>query len=167
MPLNLLLRGCEAWALKQTAIDDINVFIHQSIRRIIGINMTQVKEEKISNEKLRVMFYNIPDAHRLITVKQLNFIRRIVRREDSFFPKQLLTAWVNHKRKVRGVLTTSKKSLVKALQLLIPSTKFHTDKEGDLCRDQNGKKIPENFHINQFGSLTYWFKGAMDKKRWL
>ena len=57
MPLNLLLWGCEAWAIKQTAFDDINVFLHQSIRRIIGINMTQVKEEKLSNEKLRGTFY--------------------------------------------------------------------------------------------------------------
>ena len=115
MPLNLLLWGCEAWAIKQTAFDDINVFLHQSIRRIIGINMTQVKEEKISNEKLRGMFYNIPDAHRLIAVKQLTFIGKVVRREDSFFPKQLLTAWVNHKRKAGGVLTTNKKVLVNSL----------------------------------------------------
>ena len=65
--------------------------------------MIQVKEEKISNEKLREQFYNIHDAHRLIAVKQINFTGTIVRREDSFFPKQLLTAWVNHKRKDGGV----------------------------------------------------------------
>ena len=35
--------------------------------------MIQVKEEKISNEKLRAKFYNIPDVHRLIVMKQLNF----------------------------------------------------------------------------------------------
>ena len=92
MPLNFLSWGCEGWALKQTSIDDINMFLHQSIHRIIGINIVQVKKEKISNEKLRAMFYNIPDAHRLIAVKQLNFIRKIVRREESFSPKQLLTA---------------------------------------------------------------------------
>ena len=56
--------------------------------------MLQVKDERISNEKLRKMFYNIPDACTLIAVKQLNFIGKVVRREDSFFPKQLLTAWV-------------------------------------------------------------------------
>ena len=54
--------------------------------------MLQVKEEKISNKKIRELFYNIPDAGSLIAVKQLNFIGKIVRREDSFFPKQLLTA---------------------------------------------------------------------------
>ena len=128
--------------------------------------MIQVKEVKISNEKLRAKFYNIPDAHRLIAVKQLNFIGKIVRREDSFFPKQLLTAWVNHKRKAGGVLTTNKKSLVKALQLLYPPTKFRTDDEGIPCRDKNGKKIPETIYMDRFGSLQYWLEDAMDKKRW-
>ena len=48
--------------------------------------MTQVKEEKISNEKLRGIFYNIPDAHRLIAVKQLTFTGKVVRRETLSFP---------------------------------------------------------------------------------
>ena len=109
MPLNLLLWGCKAWALKENVIDNIHFFIHQSIRRIIGINMTQVKEEKISNEKLRGMFYNISDTHRLIAMKQLTFIEKVVRRENSFFSKQLLPEWVNHKRKAGGLITTRRR----------------------------------------------------------
>ena len=120
MPLNLLLWGCESWALKKTSYNDLNVFIHQSIRRVIGISMMQVKDERISNEKLRKMFYNIPDACTLIAVKQLNFIGKVVRREDLFFSKQLLTAWLNHKRKRGGFLTTNRKSVVTALGLLHP-----------------------------------------------
>ena len=64
------------------------------------------------------MFYNIPVAHRLIAVKQLTFVGKVVRREDSFFPKQLLTAWVKHKRKAGGVLTTNKKAIVNSLGLI-------------------------------------------------
>ena len=115
MPLNLLLWGCESWAIKKTTYDNLNVFIHQSIRRIMGISITQVKEEKISNIKVRKMFYNIPDAGSLIAVKILKLIGKIVRREDSFYPKQLLTAWVNNKRRPGGVLTTNKKAIVQAL----------------------------------------------------
>ena len=166
MPLNQLLWGCEDWAITQTSIDDIDIFIHQFIRRIIAITMIQVEEEKISNEKLNAKFYNIPDAHRLIAVKQLNFIGMIVRGEDSFFPKQLLTAWVNHKHKAGGVPTTNKKSIVKVLQLLYSPTKFRIDKEGKPCGDKNGKKISEIIYMDRFGSLTYWIKDAMDKKRW-
>ena len=91
MPLNLLLWGCESWAIKETSYKGLDVFIHQSIHHIIRIGILQVKYERISNKKLRKMFYNIPDASRLVAVKQLNFIGKLVRREDSFFPKQLPT----------------------------------------------------------------------------
>ena len=128
--------------------------------------MLQVKDERISNEKLRKMFYNIPDACTLIAVKQLNFIGKVVRREDSFFPKQLLTAWVNHKRKRGGVLTTNRKSVVIALELLYPDNVYRRDENGALCKDSKGKKIPETIHMDRLGSLKYWFKDAMNKKRW-
>ena len=146
MPLNLLLWGCESWALKKTSYNDLNVFLHQSIRRIIGISMMQVTDKRMSIEKLRKLFYNIPDACTLIAVKQLNFIGKVVRREDSFFPKQLLTAWVNHKRKRGGVLTTDRKSVVTALGLLYPDTVWRKDENGALCKDAKGKKIPETIY---------------------
>ena len=37
--------------------------------------MNQVKDEKISNEKLRKIFYNIPDARGLIAVETVKFHR--------------------------------------------------------------------------------------------
>ena len=52
MPINLLLWGCECWALKESSLNDIEVFIHQSIRRILGIKMEDVKNERISNKKI-------------------------------------------------------------------------------------------------------------------
>ena len=166
MPLDQLPWRCKSWALKQTSIDDIDIFLHQSIRSMIGIDMPQAKEDKISNEKLRAKFYNILDAHRLIAVKQLSFVGKIVRREEYFFPKQLLAAWDNHKRKAGGVLTTNKTSIVKSLQLLYPPTKYCTNNDGKPCRDKNSKKIPEAIYMDRFGSLPYWIKDAMNKKRW-
>ena len=155
MPLNLLLWGCENWAIKRTLYKDLDIFIHQSIRHIIGIGILQVKDERISNKKLRKIFYNILDASRLNAVKQLNFIGKIVRREDSFFPKQLLTAWVNNKRKRGGVLTTNRKSIVNALELLYPDNVYRTEANGELFKDSKGKKIPETIHMDRFGSLKY------------
>ena len=80
--------------------------------------------------------------------------------EDYFFPKQQLTAWVNHKCKAGGVITTNKKSIVKALQLLYPPTTYRTDEDRKPCRDKNGKKIPEAIYMDRFGSLTYWIQDA-------
>ena len=113
-----------------------------------------------------IFFHDIPDACTLIAVKQLNFIGKVVRREDSFFPQQLLTAWVNHKRKCRGVLITNRKLVVTALGLLYPDNVWRRDENGALCKDSKGKEIQETIRMDRLGSLKYWFKDAMDKKRW-
>jgi hypothetical protein len=45
IPMNLLLWGCETWSLRQSLLNKLEVFLHQSIWRILAINMTHVKEE--------------------------------------------------------------------------------------------------------------------------
>ena len=97
------------------------------------------------------MFYNIPDLSRIIAVKQLNFIGKVVKREDSFIPKQLLTAWMNHKRKRGGVLTTNRKSIVEALKLPFPDNVYRTDENSELLKDSKGKKI--NSRNDTYGSF--------------
>ena len=42
----LLLWGCETWSLvRQTLLDKLEVFLHRSVRHIISIKISQVKEE--------------------------------------------------------------------------------------------------------------------------
>ena len=37
MPISQLLWGCEGWALKESNFDDLDVFLHRSIRKISAI----------------------------------------------------------------------------------------------------------------------------------
>ena len=60
-PLNVLLWGCESWNLSKKNINQLNVF-HSAIRWILGIKMSQVKEEKIKNTTIRKQFNNIQEA---------------------------------------------------------------------------------------------------------
>ena len=53
IPGNLLLWGCESWALRRSHITKLEVFWHRSIRRILKIGIMQVKEERITNERIR------------------------------------------------------------------------------------------------------------------
>ncbi len=50
--MNLLLWGCETWSLQQTLLNKLKVFMHCSIRRILDITMTQVKDDRIQNNKV-------------------------------------------------------------------------------------------------------------------
>ena len=89
--------------------------------------MADVKENKITNKKLQQSFYNIPSGRNMIAARQLQFLGKLVWAEGSSIPKQLLTAWVNHKWLPGGVLTTTKNSYVKSLQMLYPKNIYRKD----------------------------------------
>ena len=53
IPINLLLWGYENWALYISILEKLEVFLHCTIRRILGIIMTEVKYQHITNETVR------------------------------------------------------------------------------------------------------------------
>ena len=77
--MNLLLWGCETWSLRQVLLNKVEVFLHRSIRRILGITITQVQEERIRNEHVRKLFYDIPRVRNMIAARQLGFIGKVMR----------------------------------------------------------------------------------------
>jgi hypothetical protein len=99
IPINLLLWGCEMWAIKANNLRVLKVFVHRSIRRILGISIQQVQDEKIKNSDVRKLFYNIPDAERMVSIRQLNYLGKVCRNNNTnFLPKMLLLAWVDHQK---------------------------------------------------------------------
>ena len=68
IPINLLLWGCESWALKETAFDKLDVFIHRSVRRILKIKWSEVMDDHFSNKKARATFFNVPDSRSMMIV---------------------------------------------------------------------------------------------------
>jgi hypothetical protein len=51
--VNLLLWGCESWALKAEDRRHIKVFHHRSLRQMLNIMINDVMEQHISNEEAR------------------------------------------------------------------------------------------------------------------
>ena len=162
IPLNLLFWGCESWALRKSHIRKLDVFIHRSIRRIMGIGMQQVHDERIRNERVRKIFFNIPDAESQLTIRQMTYIGKLTRTPEDHPPKQLLPAWVNKPRPRGGVLTTNKKAIVRSLAKLLPDEmeeiKFVKDEKTGEMRAKKG------FESN--GSFVRWTHIAQDEKTW-
>ena len=63
--VNILLWGCENRAIKEHHFLKLNSFIHQNIRSILRIKMSQVRDEHIKNTRIRKIFFNLPDAQPL------------------------------------------------------------------------------------------------------
>ena len=79
IPCNLLLCGCESWAIRKTLLDSLEVFLHRGIRRILRIKMCQVIDRHIKNASIRKKFYNIPRIKNQIAFRQLTYLGKIFR----------------------------------------------------------------------------------------
>jgi len=78
IPMNLLLWGAETWSLRKSQHDQLKVFLHRSIRRILQISMTKVREDRIRNENVRKIFYSIPCVQNTIAARQADFIGKMI-----------------------------------------------------------------------------------------
>jgi hypothetical protein len=151
MPIGLLLWGCETWALRKDLERRLSSFQHRAIRRILGISMLEVKEDKVRNETIRENFFRIPPIREMIAARQLSYLGKIVRHlHPDHLPKQLLVAWANNPRPAkRGILYTNKRAIVKSLDML------YTPKN----MDKNPLPITN-------GALNRWYEDAMSEKYW-
>jgi len=147
IPLNLLLWGCETWSLREDHYVKLESFLQRSIRNILNINMTQVKDDHIKREDTLKMFYNIPNIRTTIAVRQLSFIGKAVRNDTPNLPTRLMiTACCNHKRSSGRPQLHNKDTLVSNLQLMFERIEY--------------------VNIDATGRLQDWIKYAQDASVW-
>ena len=53
IPINILLWGCEIWELRTYLQKKLEVFLHHSIQHILGIIMTELKDQNTTNDTVR------------------------------------------------------------------------------------------------------------------
>ena len=64
--MSLLLWGCETWSMRKALSNKLEVVLHRNVRQIFRISMFRVKEEKLHNEHVQRMFYDIPRVSNMI-----------------------------------------------------------------------------------------------------
>jgi hypothetical protein len=143
IPMNLLLWGAETWSLRKTQLDELEVFLHRSIRRILQIAMSTVKEERIRNKRVHEMFYSIPCVRNMIASWQADFIGKMIQGPPDRPSRNMITACCDHKRRVGRPQTTGKNFIVENLRLLFQDV--------------------YTVNIDCFGSLRDWINEANDE----
>jgi hypothetical protein len=140
------------------------MLIHRTVRRILGIRMQQVKDERITNKKVREMFFNIPSAQEMVAARQLSYLGKMVRNHDEeHLPLKLLTAWVNNKRPTGGVLYTNKRSITTHLNLILPPIPEKPDADEKSLEVKHWKRLVEE---RRTGKLHHWIELAKDETYW-
>ena len=146
IPMNLLLWGCETWSLRQVLLNKVEVFLHRSIRRILGITITQVQEERIRNEHVRKLFYDIPRVRNMIAARQLGFIGKVMRGPSHRPSQRMITACCSNRRLPGRPHFHNKDLIVKNLKLLFSQV-------NDVVIDDKGTL--KNW-INEVMCESYW-----------
>ena len=146
IPMNLLLRGAKTWSLCKFQLDQLEVFLHRSIRRILQISMTKVQEDRIWNENIRQMFYSIPCMQNMIAACQADFISKMIRGPPDRPSRNMITACCDHKRRVGHPQTTGQNFMVENIRLLLQDV--------------------TTVNIDCFGSLRNWIHEASNEEYW-
>jgi hypothetical protein len=124
--------------------------------------MSEVIDDHITNEQIRKIFHDIPDAETILNARSTTYLGKVARSPDQHPPKLLMTAWVKNPRPKSGVLSTNKKAMVRSLNALLPeeTTETFTVK----CKSTNTYITKTRQNPN--GKLSNWYHIALDKKLW-
>ena len=112
IPIDMLLWGGKTWSLRQSLLEKLEVFLHQSIQCILVINITRVKEERIQNTTTQNIFYGLLDVEHMIATQQLDFIGKAIRGPYDQPSQCMITACCNHQQQVGRPQTHTKNTMV-------------------------------------------------------
>ena len=125
--LAVLLWGAETCVPMEPEINKMNVFHHRSICWILKIKMSQVQEERMTNESIRSKFGKIKPINVIIREPQLNFIGHVV--QKSGIANTVLSAWTEGRRPCGCPIYTTRSTYLKYLKEILPN---HTKDDGEL-----------------------------------
>jgi hypothetical protein len=122
--LNAALWGCESWNLSARNKNQLESFHHSAIRRILNIQWSQVREERIRNKQVRFRFCNIPKIETFINKRTATYIGKIARSDNEELPKKFLGAWMHKPRKPGGQQLSCNNNFARAITAVIPDTQL-------------------------------------------
>ena len=126
--INILLWGCESWALTEELRRKLEVCHHRFLRKMVGITIYDVKDNHISNKQVReeLTCYKI---HQSLELRRARWLEKLAHMNDKRGPKNALRSWIyNEPRKQGGQQQHIRTSLSITLT---DSLHFESDKMND------------------------------------
>ena len=137
IPMNLLLWGCETWALKESDRRILQVFHTLSIRRILNISMMEVQMYCMTNEFLHEEFC-IDPMENILASRQLRWLGKVARMEEKRLPRKFIGAWHVNPRPTGRPQQTIRHTYLRALRLM-----------GAIPEDDNGRSFAAKKIVSQ------------------
>ena len=108
--VNILLWGCESWALTEKLREKLEVYHNRFLRRMAKINTHDAKENHITNESVREAL-NCRTLHQSMELKRSKWLQKLALSGYDRNPRKILKAWLpDVPRPVGGPQQSTKKS---------------------------------------------------------
>ena len=101
-----LLWGRYNWSDIKEDVKKIKAFQNKAMRRILGVTMLQVKEDRTTNDEIRSRFNNTPKVEEIWRNRQLLFLGSIARMNKNSCSKKLFSAMHEGRSIVKPFRTT-------------------------------------------------------------
>lgn len=152
--INILLWGCDSWALKQEHIRKLNVFHNKCIRSMIGIDMHCVRNKKTGSRNSEILEKcKIHPIETYITIRQLRLLQRVSKMDQSRLTYQVMSSQgIKKEDSGRCKSQTSTKSAYKdaliRAKLFEKGSDIETEKWMELMRMRDiGSCIERNLNL--------------------
>ena len=90
--VNLLLWGCENWALREESLRKLQTFHTKCCRAMIGVSMWEVAMYSVTNENV-LKYVGVPPMENIIHHRRVTWMGKIARMPLERFPRKFLAAW--------------------------------------------------------------------------
>jgi hypothetical protein len=92
--INLLLWGCESWAIKEKDRQRLEVCHHRCMRRMLNITIYDVQENHITNEKIRDKMNNSLTISQMMEIRRARWLEKISHADSNRNTRKLLISWL-------------------------------------------------------------------------
>ena len=96
--VNIMLFGCESWALKAQDRAKLEAAHHIFLRSMRNISMLEVKEKHIKNTDIRQQMNNCYSIAQTMELRRCRWLEKLAKMDDSRNPRRLLQAWTPQPR---------------------------------------------------------------------
>ena len=95
--LNILLFGCESWALKVEDKRKLEARHHRFLRSMLNLTMHNVKEQRIRNSSIRqqLQCYSL---HQTMELRRSRWLEKLAKMPDTRNPRKIFVAWTPNPR---------------------------------------------------------------------
>ena len=123
--LNILLFGCESWALTQDDINRLESTHHRFLRSMCHISIQQVQQDRITNKQVRQRL-GCHTLQQRMELRRAWWLEKIVHMTEKRNPRKTLVTWTPYHRPVGRPQQTVRRSYAMFLQktLQFPATTF-------------------------------------------